>query len=361
VQESTPAVLQWKWSQFEGRGGLALLAGGVAIGLAFFLRETAEVFVPFTVALLLALAAFPAVQWLAERRVPPPLSAAMVVGLILALLAVAIFLVQQGIDSILANLPQFKSRGNELWQSFSSKLGITGKPLDNLGKEPSALRTLAGVGGSTALSLLNVTFQLVLVLLYLIFLLLGRRHLSGLLRRAVGLDRAQLVLQAVVRIERQMLRYIILRTAVSLVTAVAVGLILWLYGVQFSGLWALLTFFAQFIPFIGPIALSVLPVLMALVQFPSVSPALWVAGWLTLWHLLIGFVVEPKVFSIGLSLNQTLVLLGLALLGWMWGIIGALLWVPIMVAIRLTAQQVPSLAPVDVLLGRADGREGNTG
>ena len=80
MQDTTPPVLQWKGTPFEGRGGLALLAGGVAIGLAFFLRETAEVFVPFTVALLLALAAYPAVQWLAQRRVPPALSAAMVVG-----------------------------------------------------------------------------------------------------------------------------------------------------------------------------------------------------------------------------------------------------------------------------------------
>ena len=67
--------------------------------------------------------------------------------------------------------------------------------------------------------------------------------------------------------------------------------------------------------------------------------------------------VEPRVFSIGLSLNQTILLLGLALFGWMWGIVGALLWVPIMVALRLCAQQVPRLHAVDVFFGRADGRE----
>lgn len=341
-----------------GRSGLlALLAVAAAVGVAFFLRETAEVFVPFTAALVLALASYPAVQWL-TRRVPQALAIAMVVGIILIFLAVALLLIRQGVDSIVGNLPQFKSRAQELWKPLAAKLGMPERALDDLGKEPSAQRALLGVGGSTALSVLNVSFQLFLVLLYLIFLLMGRRYLSGLLRRAVGQDRAQATLQGIVKIERQMLRYLLLRTAISLVTAVAVWLILWLYGVQFAGLWALLTFFAQFVPFLGPMALSVLPVLMALLQFPSFSTALWIAGWLGAWHLFIGFVVEPKAFSIGLSLNQTLVLLGLAFMGWMWGIVGVLLWVPLMVALRLTSRQIPEWRPVDVLLGRADGREG---
>jgi predicted PurR-regulated permease PerM len=340
--------------------GLALVAAGASVGLAFFLRETAEVFVPFTVALLLALAAYPLVEWLGARKMPPPLSTALVVLLVLLLLGVAALLTEQGVDSLMGRLPEFKARASDLWTGAAKKLGVTAKPLEGLGKEPTTIRTIAGVGGSTALSVLNGAFQLLLVILYLIFLLLGRRHLPGLLRRAAGRDRARSILHAVERIEREMLRYLALRTIVSLLTAAAVGIILRLYGVQFAGLWALLTFFAQFVPFVGPLILSVLPVLLAVLQFPSLSTAAWIAGWLTLWHLFIGFVVEPRVFSIGLSLNQTLVLLGLALFGWMWGIVGALLWVPMMVALRLAAQQVPALHAVDVLLGRADGREPST-
>jgi predicted PurR-regulated permease PerM len=335
----------------------AVLAAGVSVGLAFFLRQTSEVFVPFTLALLLALASYPLVEWLAERRVPPRLSVALLVLLILILLGVAILLTEQGVDSLMGNLPQFKNRASQLWTTASRKLGLAPRPLEDLGKEPSALRTIAGLGGSTALSVVNVLFQLLLVILYLVFLLSGRRHLSDLLRRALGPDRAIPVLRSVERIERQMLRYLFLRTAVSLLTAAAVGVILWLYGVQFAGLWALLTFFAQFVPFVGPVALSVFPVLLALLQFHSASTAAWVALWLALWHLFVGFVVEPRVFSLALSLNQTIVLLGLALFGWMWGIVGALLWVPTMVALRLSAQQIPRLHVVDVLFGRADGRE----
>ncbi|HLY10282.1 MAG TPA: AI-2E family transporter [Planctomycetota bacterium] len=339
----------------------ALLAAGLGAALAFFLRETSAVFVPFTVALLLALAGFPLVEWLAVRRVPPAVSVLLIVVFIFILLSLAGLLLEQGIEGLMGHLPQLKTRAATLWTRMSGRLGITAQPLEDLGKEPSALRALVGMGGSTALSLITGTFQLLLVILYLVFLLLGRRHLPNLLRRALGWDRARTVQESIQKIERQMLRYLVLRSAISVVTASAVGLILRLYGVPFAGLWALLTFFAQFIPFVGPILLSVLPVLFAALQNPSLEPACWIAGWLLLLHLVIGFVVEPKVFSIGLALNQTLVLLGLGLFGWMWGILGALLWVPIMVALRLTAQELPGFHAVDVFLGRADGHEGAPG
>jgi predicted PurR-regulated permease PerM len=343
---------------FRDRIGAFLWMAVASAGLAFFLRATAEVFVPFTAALVIALAASPVVEWLARRKIPPALSVAMVVVLTLVLLLVTALLVQRGIDGFIQDLPKLKARAEELWSSLSQRLGVTGKPLENLGKEPSELRTIAGVGGATALSLLGILFQLLLVMLYLVFLLLGRHHLPGLLRRALGQGRAGVVLVSLARVEREILRYLFMRTAVSLMTAAAVWIILVLYGVQFAGLWALLTFFAQYVPFVGPITLSVLPVLMALVQFPSVSTAAWIALWLSILHLLVGFVLEPRVFSVGLSLNQTLVLLGLALLGWMWGILGALLWVPLMVTLRVAAQQVPGFEAVDVLLGRAAGSRG---
>src|SRR5262245_10324406 len=342
---------------FRDRFGTALLLTAASAGLAFFLRATADVFVPFTVALVIALAANPAVEWLGRRKVPPAVSVIIVVILSLVFLGFAALLVHRGIDGFIQNLPKFKVRAEQIWSSVSHRLGISGKPFEDLGKEPSELRTIAGVGGATALSLVNIVFQLLLVMLYLVFLLLGRQHLPRLVGRAVGPGPAAAVLGSLVKIEREMLRYLFMRTAVSLITASLVWVILAVYGVQFSGLWALLTFFAQYVPFIGPITLSVLPVLMAIVQFPSLTTAAWIALWLSLVHLTVGFVLEPRVFSIGLSLNQTLILLGLALFGWMWGIVGVLLWVPLMVALRLTAQQIPGWVPLDVLLGRATGSQ----
>jgi AI-2 transport protein TqsA len=341
------------------RLGFVLLVTAASAGLAFFLRSTAEVFVPFIVAVVIALASHPVVEWLGRKKIPTAVSVGVVVIVSMLVLAVAGLLVQRGIDGFLHNLPQFKTRVNELLSTVSRRLGVSAQSVESMGSDPAAMKTIAGLGGSTALSLVNLILQVLLVILYLVFLLLGRRYLPGLAQRAWGRDRARTVLSSIGKIEREMLRYLFLRTVVSLITAAVVGIILHLYGVQFAGLWALLTFFAQYIPFVGPIAMSVVPILMAAVQFPSLSVAAWIALWLSLWHLIVGFIVEPRVFSLGLSLNQTLLLLGLALMGWMWGIVGALIWVPLMVVLRLAAQQIPGWEPVDVLLGPARAFKGH--
>src|SRR5579862_1172692 len=106
------------------RTARALLIAGVSVGLAFFLRQTAEVFVPFTLALVLALASYPLIEWLAEHRVPPQLSVVLLVLLILILLGVVVLLTEQGVGSLMTNLPQFKSRASALWASGARKLGI---------------------------------------------------------------------------------------------------------------------------------------------------------------------------------------------------------------------------------------------
>src|SRR5262245_49271050 len=117
-----------------GKGGVALLLIAASAGLAFFLRAAAEVFVPFTVALVIALAANPAVEWLARRKIPRPLSVSIIVVLSLLLLAVAVLLVDRGVDGFIQNLPAFKARAGDLWSSLARRLKISGNPFENLGK-----------------------------------------------------------------------------------------------------------------------------------------------------------------------------------------------------------------------------------
>jgi AI-2 transport protein TqsA len=335
---------------------LALILLGVAgvAGLCLFFRSTSEVFVPFAVALILALSAQPIVEWLTRHRLPSPLPILAVVASALVFLGIAILLVEQAADSVIQMLPQFKTRAIDLLTTVSSRIGLSPQPLENLGKEPETLKTLAGVSGSTALSVVGAVSQFLLIMLYLVFLLLGRRHLPGLMQAAFGSERAKAGLAIVTTLERQMFRYVLYRSTLSFVTALAVWIILLLYKIKLSGLFALLTFFAQYVPFVGPFVMSLLPVAMALVQYPGVSTAGWIVLWLGIWHLFVGFVLEPRVFSVGLSLNQTLVLLGLALFAWIWGIVGMLLWVPLMLAFRLVCQQVPALRPLGILFGRAN-------
>jgi predicted PurR-regulated permease PerM len=191
----------------------------------------------------------------------------------------------------------------------------------------------------------------VLVLVYLIFFLLGRRTLPRRLSEAFDGERARQVITIVEDIEHQSFRYIGLRTLVCFATGLVVWIILALYGVEFALLFGVITFIAQFVPIVGPIAASIAPVVIALVQFPSVTTALWVFAWLSLWHLFVGYAVEPRVFGKGMHLNQVLLLLGLVFFGWLWGPVGALIAVPILVILKSIADNVRSLRAMAVFLG----------
>lgn len=333
------------------RPGRFVVVMAATAGLAYFLRLTSDVFAPLAVAAVLSLAAYPTVAWMVRHRVPHWLAVSAVVMAALILLAAVGLLVEQSVGRFVEQAPQFEKQGERLWGRFRERLGLPGTPALGDARGAEMFRTVVGIGGATALSVGGVLLEIVVVTLYLVFLLMGRRHFPALIEATLGKGVAHRASRALSEVESELLRYFILRTLVSVGSGVAVWAILAAYGVEFAVLWGLLTFVAQYIPFIGPISASILPVLMAVVQFPGIATALWILLWLTLLHVAVGFVVEPRIFSVGMRLNQTLVLLGLALMGWMWGIVGVLLWVPLLSALKMAAGHSHRLRPLVLYLG----------
>jgi AI-2 transport protein TqsA len=151
-------------------------------------------------------------------------------------------------------------------------------------------------------------------------------------------------------LEHQMLRYVWLRTVISLLTAAGYWLVLVLYGVESAALWAALAFVAQYVPYIGPLLATVLPIGMALLQFPSPWTAFWIAAWLTAWSVLMGNVVEAKVMGQGMNLSPVLILFGLAFFSWMWGLVGVFLAVPVLATLKLLLERFERTRPAALLI-----------
>lgn len=130
-------------------------------------------------------------------------------------------------------------------------------------------------------------------------------------------------------ITSQVQRYIATKFLLSLLTGVITGIILWLFGVNFFIVWAVFTFLLNFIPNIGSTIAVILPALMALVQFESFGYALLITAILIAVQSSIGNGLEPKVFGDRLGLNPIVILLSLLLWGYVWGIVGMFLSVPL--------------------------------
>jgi predicted PurR-regulated permease PerM len=183
-------------------------------------------------------------------------------------------------------------------------------------------------------------------------MLLAKPYANDKLRAAFSPARADAIIEITGTISRQIGAYLGALFVISLVTGLCVwGALAWM-GIEFAFAWGLLAFVLNFIPNIGSIVASIPPVLTALVQFaPSIWPAVGVAAVLLVIQNTLGNFVAPKVYGDRLNLSPVVILLFLVFWGWLWGIVGALLAVPIAAAIQIALSHIPALAPLAVMMG----------
>ncbi len=139
---------------------------------------------------------------------------------------------------------------------------------------------------------------------------------------------------------------------ISLVTGVLVWGALHLIGVDFAVTWGAMAFILNFIPTVGSIVATVPPVLVSIVQFypQPFYPVLTLLVLLAI-QFTIGNVVAPKILGDQLNLSPVVVLLSLVFWGWLWGVVGALLSVPIASAIKIVCENIEPLRPISILMG----------
>jgi len=167
---------------------------------------------------------------------------------------------------------------------------------------------------------------LFLVLLFTVYLLQGRS--------TYGLQRADEFMQA--EIDRQVRRYVVLKTAVCVGVGAFIGLIFSLLQLDLAFLVGLITFVANFVPNVGAIFATLLPMPLILLD-PSVSVGVRALAFLLplLVHTTVGNLIEPKMFGSSMELHPVIVLFALAFWGALWGISGAILSVPLTATCRI--------------------------
>jgi len=183
----------------------------------------------------------------------------------------------------------------------------------------------------------NLLVTLGLIAIYIFFLFMEQRYLSGKLA-AVSTSDMQLkrISNLLKEIDHDVQIYIGVKTLVSLLTAVISWGIMWLAGLELAAFWALLIFVLNFIPNIGSIIATILPGFMALVQFDTFTPVMVIIFGVGIVQFLIGNVLEPSMMGRSLNISPLVIIISLVAWGVMWGIAGMFLSIPItMVAILI--------------------------
>ena len=144
----------------------------------------------------------------------------------------------------------------------------------------------------------------------------------------------------ITRIQTQIQKYFINKSLISLMTA-AVGMaIIWLFGVDFVIVSGLLIFVLNFIPNIGSIIATLFPILVCLLQYGLGIRLVFVAALLTSTQMFFGNYFEPRLMGDRLNLTPIMILISLVFWGYVWGIVGMVLAVPISSAINIILKQV---------------------
>jgi AI-2 transport protein TqsA len=320
------------------------------VAVLWLLRAAAAVVVPFLVALFLAFGAFPIVDWLSSHHMPRWLASTGLALVAAGALAGLGWLTTAGVVGLVDTVQRKQERIDALWQDAVRSLGAEKLLRSSGGLGRDVARSLTGAAAAVAGSTANLVTNVVLVGLYVAFLFGAQSRLPGRVSLAFGPERERSALDLLHALEHQMLRYVWLRTVISLLTAAGYWVVLALYGVESAALWASLAFVAQFVPYIGPLLATVFPIGMALLQFHSPWTAAWIAGWLTAWSVLMGNVVEAKVMGQGMNLSPVLILFGLAFFSWMWGLVGVFLAVPVLATLKLLLERFERTRPAALLM-----------
>lgn len=354
---------------------MSLVVLAVLASLAI-LHWAAAFFIPVMVGFLFSYALSPIVDWLERWRIPRAVSAAVLILGILGGAGASLYSFSDDANELIGSLPQAARKLRDSLKSHNgrqeSTLGTVQKAaaqLEQAAKEASpATPTARGVQRvviekpafdlrdylwSGTLGLASLIGQVTVVTFLTYFLLLSgdtfRRKLVKITGRT--LSDKKITVQALDEIHGQIQRYLLVQLFASLLVGVTTGLAFWALGLEHAAVWGFAAAILNLVPYIGSVMVTGAAGLIAFVQFGSVNMALAVAGVSLFINTLEGNLLVPWLTSRAGRMNPVAVFIGVLGWGWLWGVWGLLLGIPIMMVVKAVCDRVDDLKPIGELLG----------
>jgi predicted PurR-regulated permease PerM len=332
--------------------------GIIVIGAT--LKELQSIILPFVIAYLLYFAFSPVNTWLSERKIP--IGIIIIADLLVMLVAagvISLFFIEP-VTTFQDNFDQYATKLNTIVRTTAQSYGIK----DPFFQSFSLQRIIAkldfkALAGGAVSSMVDIAGTVLLVIFFFAFIVGGHHAIYGAIKRRFSSrgpstnenesyfpeyanpDAAQRTMYSVrlestiKEITQQIQKYIITKLFVNLTAGLVTGFVLWLFNIDFYILWGMVVFFFNFIPTIGSAAALVLPSLMALVQTGSIGFMALIAVIIMAIQTAVFNFMEPMLIGKRLDLNPIAILLSVLVWGYVWGIVGMLLAVPLTAIIKI--------------------------
>ncbi len=351
---------------------LALLAlfAGVAL-----LHWASAVFIPIMLSLLLTTALRPIVEALKRYHVPRWLGAGVLLIAIVSGLAATAWSLSDGAAQLVDSLPVAAKKVRD---NLKARTG-TASPLDTMQQAASQIEQAANDSStmaptrrgvqrviverppfnirdylwSSTVGLMSALGQLTVVVFLTYFALASGNLFRNKLLRIAGtsLERRKITIHVLEDITSNIQRYLMVQVFTSVLVGVATGLAYWALGLENAAVWGVVAGVLNLAPYIGSALTAGASALVAFLQFGTLDMALAIGGASLVIHTLVGNLLTPWLTSRTSSMSPVAVFVSVLAWGWLWGLWGLLLGIPVMMAVKAVCDRVEDLKAVGELLG----------
>ncbi|WP_085809600.1 AI-2E family transporter [Sphingomonas sp. TZW2008] len=337
---------------------LTLIAGaGLTVGLPFALKSGAEFFVPTTTALVVSIALIPLLEWLEARHIPSAISALFCVLLFLVAANVALAAIVVPATDFFQLLPSRIGRIQDnlapLLDLYSNLERYANRTLRQLASTPVRQPATAAVSPPSSILELAATSAPAVIIQVLYAVLVTFFFLSGwtairkkLITNRESFGGAMATARVIQDVVDDVSSYLGTITAINIVLGLVTAGALHLLGMPFPLMWGGIVALFNYIPYFGPVIAAVLVAVGGLMTFSDIWTALAAPAIMYGLHLFEANVVTPLIVGHRLTINPVMILVSLSFWGWVWGTVGALLAVPLLIIIQtiINAAGKPDIA-----------------
>jgi predicted PurR-regulated permease PerM len=350
---------------------IALLLG------LYTLHWAAAVVIPLLLGLMFSYALSPAVDVLERWRVPRWVAAALMVGTVVGGLGWTVYALADDATALIESLP---NAAQKLRQSLNERQGARQGAFEKVQNAAAQLEQAADESAATApatnkgvtpvqivrprfnikdylwtgtLGLVGFAGQAIVVCLLTYFLVASGSTFRRKMVRIAGptFSQKKITIQALDEITEQIQRYLLVQVLISAVVGVATWFAFLSLGMEHAAVWGFAAALLNLVPYIGPLVVTAGAALVALLQFGTLEMSLTIAGVSIVIHVISGYLLTPWLTSRTSRLSPVAVFVGVLAWGWMWGVWGLLLGVPILMAVKAACDRVDGLKPIGELLG----------
>lgn len=313
-------------------------------------------FMPVILAFLLALTLTPIVRFLRKRGIPEVVSATLLVLLSIFVFACAGYLLSGPVIDLINN-------SSSIGQQLTERLAQFKRPLQRVmdlshqlealtetSQEPGVQKVAVAPSGmlSTAASnILEAGTSITIVFVLSLFLLAsGTLFYEKIIQSFASLSQKKRALRVVYDVEREISHYLLTVALINAGLGTVIGLGLWGLGMPNPLVWGAAAALLNFLPYVGAMLTILLVTVIALISFDTISYALLAPAFVLLCDIVEGQFVTPMVVGRRLEINAVAIFIAIAFWSWLWGFVGALMAVPLLVVIKVFCDHFDGLSHV---------------